>query len=180
MIHRWTRGGRRLAIGLAIGGALALAAGPAAALDKVRAAESVITSLAFTGLDVGAAAKIWEEVGIDLEIVVFAGDSRMQQAFAAGEIDFGLGSGPSMAFAVKGVPAMAVASLAGPPNNMALIVAPNSRIKSAADLKGAKIGVTTAARSPTGWSRSCRASRAGDPRGSARCRWGSCARGSRR
>jgi NitT/TauT family transport system substrate-binding protein len=58
-------------------------------------------------------------------------------------VDIGLGSGPGMGFRAKGVPAVAVAAMYGPPSNLALLVPTNSPLKTIADLKGKKVGVTT-------------------------------------
>src|SRR5262249_20675391 len=69
---------------------------------------------------------------------------RVQQAFAAGSVDFGLGSGPGMAFSAKGSPALAVAAFAGPPHSIAAIVLKDSPVAKVADLKGKKIAVSTA------------------------------------
>jgi ABC-type nitrate/sulfonate/bicarbonate transport system substrate-binding protein len=55
----------------------------------------------------------------------------------------GIGSGPGMAFMAKGVPAKAVAAMAGVPRNMAVMVGYNSTAKAVDDLKGRKLGVTT-------------------------------------
>jgi ABC-type nitrate/sulfonate/bicarbonate transport system substrate-binding protein len=55
----------------------------------------------------------------------------------------GIGSGPGMAFMAKGVPAKAVAAMAGVPRNMAVMVGYNSTAKTVDDLKGRKLGVTT-------------------------------------
>src|SRR5207248_754854 len=66
-----------------------------------------------------------------------------QQAMAAGSVDVGLGSGPSLGFRVKGAPAIGVAGMYGAPNNLALLVPINSPLRSPADLKGKRIGVTT-------------------------------------
>src|ERR1700761_5831640 len=79
-----------------------------------------------------------------------AGDAKLQQALASDSVDFGLGSGPSMAFAVKGSPVVAVAAFAEEPRNISVVVAPNAPIKSAADLKGKLLSVTTAG-SLTDW-----------------------------
>ncbi|MEX0405749.1 ABC transporter substrate-binding protein [Aquibium sp. LZ166] len=119
-------------------------------LDKLRVGKSVTSSLAFSALQVGEAAGIWEKVGLDIEFFAFAGDAKMQQAFAAGELDVGLGSGPSMAYAAKGVPIKTVATLAGPPRNMALVVGAKSDLNAIDDLKGQRVGVTTAG-SLTAW-----------------------------
>src|SRR5208282_2021765 len=69
---------------------------------------------------------------------------KLQQALAADSVDFGLGSGPSMAFAVKGSPVIAVAAFAAEPRNISVVVAPDSAIKTVADLKGKLLAVTTA------------------------------------
>ena len=81
--------------------------------------------------------------GIEVETAVLAGDAKLQQALAANSIDFGLGSGPGMAFAAKGSPAIAVAAFAGPPRSISAIVLHNSNIRTIADLKGKKIAVST-------------------------------------
>jgi NitT/TauT family transport system substrate-binding protein len=123
---------------------------PALALDKVTVGRAVDTSFIFNLLEVGLSADMWKAEGIDANIVSFNGDARMQQGFAAGEVDFGLGSGPSLAFKTKGAPATGIADLADQPDNMAIIVAPNGSVKSIADLKGKNVGVTTAG-SLTDW-----------------------------
>jgi len=55
-----------------------------------------------------------------------------------------------MGYAVKGVPAHAVAVVANRPANMALVAAKNSGVAKLADLKGKRIGVSTAG-SLTDW-----------------------------
>jgi NitT/TauT family transport system substrate-binding protein len=131
--------------------ALCLAATmPALALDKVTVGRAVDNAFLFRLLEVGLAADMWKNEGIDAQIVSFAGDARMQQGFAAGEVDFGLGSGPALAFRLKGGAAIGVADLADMPKDMALIVPPDGSIKSVADLKGKNVGVTTAG-SLTDW-----------------------------
>ncbi len=141
-----------MALALIAGASIVLGAAPTQAqqLTKLRIAKSVTTSFPFAGLEIGVEQGIWKSEGIDAEIVSFAGDARMQQAFAAGSIDVGLGSGPGMGYAIKGVPAHGVAALANKPENMALIVGKNSGIKTINDLKGKRIGVTTAG-SLTDW-----------------------------
>jgi ABC-type nitrate/sulfonate/bicarbonate transport system substrate-binding protein len=62
---------------------------------------------------------------------------------AADSIDMGIGSGPGMAFIVKGSPVKAVAAMAGPPLLLAIVVRPDGA-KSVAELKAKKIGVSTA------------------------------------
>jgi NitT/TauT family transport system substrate-binding protein len=120
-----------------------LPGGTASALDTVRFGKAVPNSFAFGAAEVGIQAKIYEQEGIDLQVTSFAGDARVQQALAADSIDVAVGSGPGLGFRAKGVPAIGVAAMYGPPTNLALTVAANSPIKSMTDLKGKRIGVTT-------------------------------------
>jgi ABC-type nitrate/sulfonate/bicarbonate transport system substrate-binding protein len=122
----------------------------ASAADKIRVGKAVATSFALAIADVGNDYDIWKKVGLEVEVIAFKGDAQLQQALTAGTVDFGLGSGPGLGYAAKGVPATGVAAFAGPPYSMAILVPPDSTDKGAADLKGDKIGVTTAG-SLTDW-----------------------------
>ncbi len=62
---------------------------------------------------------------------------------ASNSVDIGIGSGPALAFIVKGAPVKGVADMAGPPLLLAIVVRPDGP-KTAADLKGKKISVSTA------------------------------------
>jgi NitT/TauT family transport system substrate-binding protein len=62
---------------------------------------------------------------------------------ASDSIDIALGSGPALAFIVKGSPIKGVAAMAGPPLLLAIVVRPDGA-KSVAELKGKKISVSTA------------------------------------
>jgi NitT/TauT family transport system substrate-binding protein len=123
--------------------ALALGSGTALALDAVRLGKAVPNSFAFGAADVGKQANIFEQEGIDLLTTSFRGDAQLQQGLAAGGVDVGLGSGPGMGFRAKGAPAIAVAAMYGPPANLALVLPMNTPVKTIADLKGKRIGVTT-------------------------------------
>ena len=127
-------------------GALALAAAwltPAQAAEKLRVAKVVPFAWSFTPLDIGIQQGIFAKHGLDIEASASAGDAKLQQLLASNSIDIGIGSGPGMAFIVKGVPAKAVAAMYGLPKNMAVRVGYDSDIKTVADLKGKKIGCTT-------------------------------------
>ena len=112
--------------------------------------ESVSVAWAFIPLEVGVEQGIFAKYGLDVEISALTGDAKLQQALASDSVDFGLGSGPSMAFAVKGSPVLAVAAFATEPRNISVIVAADSAIKTVADLKGTVLAVTTAG-SLTDW-----------------------------
>ena len=51
----------------------------------------------------------------------------MQQAMASDSLDIALGSGPAMAFIVKGAPIKGVAAMAGPPLLLAIVVRRRAR-----------------------------------------------------
>jgi ABC-type nitrate/sulfonate/bicarbonate transport system substrate-binding protein len=120
-----------------------LASDAASALDKVRLGKAVPNSFAFAATEVGIEAKIFEKEGIEVEVTSFRGDAQLQQALAAGSLDVGLGSGPGLGFRAKGATAIGVAAMFGPPVNLALVLPFDTPIKTMADLKGKRIGVTT-------------------------------------
>lgn len=120
-----------------------LASGPAHAQDKLRIGKSVPNSWAFAATDVGFQSGIFKQEGIDLAISSFKGDAQMQTGLTAGAVDVALGSGPGLGFRAKGVPAIGVAAMYGAPSNLAVVVLDKSSIKTVADLKGKRIGVTT-------------------------------------
>ena len=124
--------------------ACCVGASGAFAADKVRVGKSVSQPFAFAPVEIGTAEGIWAKHGLEVETTIFAGDAKLQQGLVSGSVDFGLGSGPAMGFLAKGVPAKAVAVLANEPLSMGLIVGATGAIKTPQDLKGTKIGVTTA------------------------------------
>src|SRR5262245_12093504 len=135
---------RRHVVGSALAAPLVVLSRRAAlAADTIRFAKSVPNSFAFSTADIGTDARIWTQENIELAISAFRGDAQMQQALTAGAVDIGVGSGPGLGFRAKGVPAIGVAAMYGPPTNLALTVLAGSPIKTVADLKGKKIGVTT-------------------------------------
>src|SRR5919197_371630 len=128
---------------------LLLAASSAGAAEKLRVGKAVPEAFSFVPLDVGMRKGFFARHGVEIEAIAFAGDARMQQAMASDSLDIALGSGPAMAFIVKGSPIKGVAAMAGPPLLLAIVVRPDGP-KTAAELKGKKISVSTAG-SPTYW-----------------------------
>jgi NitT/TauT family transport system substrate-binding protein len=118
-------------------------ASPANALEKLRVGKAVPEAFSFVPLDIGMRKGFFAKNGLEIESIAFAGDARMQQAMASDSLDIALGSGPAMAFIVKGSPIKAVAAMAGPPLLLAIVVRPDGP-KTVADLKGKKISVSTA------------------------------------
>jgi ABC-type nitrate/sulfonate/bicarbonate transport system substrate-binding protein len=116
---------------------------PAHAAEKLRVGKAVAFAWTFTPLDIGIQTGIFAKHGLEIEASDATGDAKLQQALTADSLDVGIGSGPGMAFMAKGVPAKAVAAMAGVPRNMAVMVGYNSTAKTVDDLKGKKLGVTT-------------------------------------
>jgi ABC-type nitrate/sulfonate/bicarbonate transport system substrate-binding protein len=131
------------ALTLALAASGLFLAAPADAAEKLRVGKAVPEAFSFVPLDVGMRKGIFASNGLEIESIAFAGDARMQQAAAADSIDILLGSGPAMAFIVKGAPIKGVAGMAGPPLLLAIVVRPDGP-KTAADLKGKKVSVSTA------------------------------------
>jgi NitT/TauT family transport system substrate-binding protein len=137
-------------LGFGAAALLAGAAAPAGAAESLRVAKVVPFAWSFTPLDVGIQTGIFAKHGLDIEASASAGDAKLQQLLASGSIDIGIGSGPGMAFSVKGVAAKAVAAMYGLPRNIAVMVGYDSDIKTVDDLKGKKLGATTVG-SLTAW-----------------------------
>jgi ABC-type nitrate/sulfonate/bicarbonate transport system substrate-binding protein len=129
--------------------ALVLAAAPASAQEKVRIGKPQAGSFQFIPVEVGIAAGIFKRHGVDLESADFAGGPKVQQAISANALDIAIGSGPELAFALKGVPEIAVAAMADAPYAVVLAVR-NDGPKSAAELKGRSVSISSAG-SLTDW-----------------------------
>jgi ABC-type nitrate/sulfonate/bicarbonate transport system substrate-binding protein len=114
------------------------------AADSVRVGKAVGIAWTFIEIDVGIHEGIFAKYGLDVEITSFGGDAKLQQALAAKSVDFGLGSGPAMAFAVKGAPIVAVAAFANEPRNISVIVPASSPIRTVVDLRGKLLAISTA------------------------------------
>jgi len=121
-----------------------------AAAETLRVGKAGREAFSFVPADIGRDTGIFKKHGLDLEIASFGGDARIQQALTADGIDIGLGSGPGLAFIVKGSPVKGVAAMADPPLIFALVVRADDSVKSADDLKGRKVGVSTVG-SVTSW-----------------------------
>jgi ABC-type nitrate/sulfonate/bicarbonate transport system substrate-binding protein len=115
----------------------------ARAAENVRVGKAVAEAFSFVPVDIGMRKGFFQQQGLAVEYTAFAGDARMQQGMASDSIDIGIGSGPAMAFIVKGAPIKAVAAMAGPPLLLAIIVRPDGP-RTVAELKGKKISVSTA------------------------------------
>ena len=98
--------------------------------DTLRVGKAVPEAFSFTPLDVGMQTGIFKKHGLDIQETAFAGDAKLQQGMASDSIDIGLGSGPAMAFIVKGAPVKAIAAMAGPPLCWRSLSVPTDRKRS--------------------------------------------------
>src|SRR5262245_52722702 len=139
--------GRAAALFVTLAGAMAATAAPA---ETLRVGKAGREAFSFVPADVGQRTGLFRKHNVDLEIASFGGDARIQQAMAADGIDIGLGSGPGLAFIVKGSPAKGIAAMADPPLIFALVVRNDGSVPTVDDLKGRKVGVSTVG-SVTSW-----------------------------
>jgi NitT/TauT family transport system substrate-binding protein len=113
------------------------------AAEKLRVGKSIGAAFTYVPLDVGISQGIFQKQGLDIEIYNFGGAARQTQAMTAGSVDIGLGSSTAMALIVRGAPMLAVGVIANSVANIGILVPTDSPIKTLADLKGKKIGITT-------------------------------------
>ena len=128
----------------------ALVAASSATAETLRVGKAGRDAFSFVPTDIGAQTGLFKKHGIDVTISSFGGDARVQQAMTADGIDIGLGSGPGLAFVVKGSPVKGIAAMADSPLTFALVARNDDSIKTLDDLKGKKVGVSTVG-SVTGW-----------------------------
>jgi NitT/TauT family transport system substrate-binding protein len=122
----------------------------ASAAEKLVVGKASPNAAPVIPIDVGYKLGIFKKHGLDLEIVTFAGGSKMATAMAAGSVDIGDGSGTEMALVAKGVPMKGICESAGPIPFIGIGVPFDSPIRSITQLKGKKIGFSSSG-SLTDW-----------------------------
>ncbi len=130
---------------VALTSALLIAAGldvKSAHAEAIKVGKSSPNAWIFSPADVGIDLGIWKKHGLDIEILSFPGDARLNQALAADAAEIGLAGGTNVGFAAKGVPVKAIAVLMNAPAFLGVVVGTNPAIKSVQDLKGKKIAVS--------------------------------------
>jgi NitT/TauT family transport system substrate-binding protein len=135
---------------LALALALAMMSLPASADTTLVVGKAAPTADALIAANVGDQLGIFRKHGIDVKIVDFGGGGQMIQAITAGSIDIGDGAGTQMAFIAKGVPMMAVCENSTTLPYFSFGVPWDSPIKSMEELRGKKVGISTAG-SLTDW-----------------------------
>jgi len=137
-----------MALAIAVG---SLARGPVAYADtKLTVGKAAANADPIIPVNVGYQLGIFKKHGLDVTIVDFQGGSKMAQAMAAGAIDVGDGAGTEMALVAKGVPMLGVCESASTFPFLAVGLPWDSPIKAVKDLKGKKVGISSAG-SLTDW-----------------------------
>jgi NitT/TauT family transport system substrate-binding protein len=131
---------RTLAVGVLTAGLLA---SQILCAETLRVGNASPRAFSFVPLDVGLDQGIFRKHGIEVEKVGLSGSAKLHQAMVAGVLDIGLGAGTDIAFIVKGAPEISVAAMAGPPLQLGVVVPYDSPLKTADDLKGKRIGIST-------------------------------------
>jgi ABC-type nitrate/sulfonate/bicarbonate transport system substrate-binding protein len=114
----------------------------AQAEDKLRVGKAIQNSFHFAMVDVGIGSGVFKANGLDVSPVNFTGATRVQQALTSNDIDIGASTGQDMGFEFKGLPAKAVGEISHKPYETDMLVKIDSPIKTIADLKGKKVGVS--------------------------------------
>jgi len=130
--------------------AAAVLAGAAAHAETLRVGKVVAQNFGFVPLNVGVDEGFFKKLGLDVKEIDFAGGAKQQQAVIAGSIDIAIGGGTDMGFIAKGSPIIGVAAITASPKFMGFIAGDDPGLKTMADLKGKKVGVSTAG-STTKW-----------------------------
>ena len=133
---------RGMTCALAAAAAL-VAVTPPASAETLRVGKVVAQNFGFIPLDVGVAQGFFAKRNLQIDEFDFGGGAKQQQAIIAGNIDIAIGGGTDLAFEVKGSPATGIASISASPSFMGYIVGADSTAKTADDLKGKTIGVST-------------------------------------
>jgi NitT/TauT family transport system substrate-binding protein len=116
----------------------------AAADEALRVGNLVPTSFAFLPLQIGIDKGIFKRHGVAVTKIDFPrGAASGHQALAAGSVDMVIGGGAEFAFIVKGAPELAVAVITERPNSVTLTVRNDDSVKTIADLKGRRVGIST-------------------------------------
>jgi NitT/TauT family transport system substrate-binding protein len=119
-------------------------ANAAAHAQTLRVGKVVAQNFGFVPLNIGVDEGFFKSRGLDIKEFDFAGGAKQQQALLAGGIDIAIGGGTDMGFIAKGSPMIGIAAITASPKFMGFIAGDDPSLKAMADLKGKKIGVTTA------------------------------------
>jgi NitT/TauT family transport system substrate-binding protein len=145
----YTMSRRTALIGMA-GSLRLIGARQAKAAGKLRVGKAVAENWGNVPLNIGLQFGIFEKHGLDVEEIIFAGGAKLAQAVTAGAVDIALSGGPDFTYIAKGTPEIAVGTIADTAAFMGISVGSQSTAHTIDDLRGKKLGVTSAG-STTYW-----------------------------
>jgi NitT/TauT family transport system substrate-binding protein len=120
------------------------AAAPSRADEAFKVGVSIPAAIAFVPLQVGIERGVFKKHGLDVERADLGGAARAHQALAAGSLDVVVAGGPDLALVAKGRHALAVGVITTGPRQTTLIVHNDNPMKQHAELKGKRVGISTA------------------------------------
>jgi NitT/TauT family transport system substrate-binding protein len=127
---------------IALGAAGAGQSAQAQALIKVRIGKPQAATFPFVPVDVGIATGIFKQHGLEVDSIDFAGGPKVQQGLTADALDIAIGSGPELAFVLKGVPEIGIAAMADAPYAIVLAVLKDGP-RSVSALKGKTVSISS-------------------------------------
>lgn len=148
MLRILKRGTLQIALAIAFG--VAATASPVCAQTKFVVGKANAVADTNIPVNIGDRLGIFKKRGLDLQIVDFQGGAKLVQGMIAGDIDIGVGAGVEMAFIARGTPMLAICESASAMSSFAIGVPWDSPLQSLKELKGKKVGVSSAG-SLTDW-----------------------------
>ena len=130
--------------GLALVALVVIAGAPSRAADILHVGKAAQEASPLLPVDVGVKTGIFAKHGLDVEIANFSGGGKLHQAMEAGSVDIGAGAGPELALIAKGAAEIAIANDFPPVTFIGIAVPADSPVRTIDDLKGKKIGVSSA------------------------------------
>jgi ABC-type nitrate/sulfonate/bicarbonate transport system substrate-binding protein len=136
---------RRIRItAVALAAIACLLPGSVSAAEELRVGVSIPAAVAFVPLQVGIERGIFGKHGLDIKRSDLGGAARAHQALAAASLDLVVAGGPDLVLVAKGKHALAVGVITVAPRQTTLIVRNDNPMKSHAELKGKRVGISTA------------------------------------
>jgi ABC-type nitrate/sulfonate/bicarbonate transport system substrate-binding protein len=117
---------------------------PATAAEELRVGVSIPAAIAFVPLQVGIDRAIFGKHDLVLKRSDLGGAARAHQALAAGSLDIVVAGGPDLSLVAKGQHALAVGVITVAPRQTTLIVRNDNPMKAPAELRGKRVGISTA------------------------------------
>jgi len=134
----------KTACGAAIAAFLVAHAWPGRAADVMHVGKAAQEASPLLPIDVGVKTGIFAKHGLDVQVANFSGGGKLHQAMEAGSVDIGAGAGPELALIAKGAQELAICNDFPPVTFIGIAVPEDSPARTIDDLKGKKIGVSSA------------------------------------